>query len=460
MTSTNTLIKGGTAVIDQNVSGMDILIEDEKITAVGNLKDITADVVYDASGMLVLPGGIDTHVHFDDEFMNTVSVHDYYKGTLAAAYGGTTSVVDFSNQIPGRPLIDTLLNKKNDAHGKAVIDFGVHPVISDPTEDILDEIPILVEEGAPTFKCYLTYRKEGLLVENEKLISITEKMKEAGGMLMVHAEDNDSLERNIPELLNSGQRSAFYHAKSRPSEIEDIAIENVLNVIRKTKARLFVVHLASGRGMEILSKARAEGLDVFAETCIHYLVFTEDILKREDGIKWICSPALRSKAIQDRLWEGVIDGRISMVTSDDAAYSWEAKLMGKDSFDQCPNGIAGVEPRFSILYSEGVAAGKITLPRFVDIVSTNPAKLFGLYPQKGHLLPGADADIVLFDPGEKWVMGYDTLHMGTDYSAYEDIEITGRIKRVFSRGELIIDGNNCLAEKGRGKYIYRKLDLS
>ncbi len=452
------LIRDGTAVIDQNVSEFDILIENEKIKAVGNLKETDADDVIDASGMLVLPGGIDTHVHFDDEFMNTVSVHDYYKGTLAAAYGGTTSVIDFSNQIPGKPLIDTLLNKKNDAAGKAVIDYSVHPVISDPSDDILDEIQVLVEEGAPTFKCYLTYRKEGLLIENDELIKITEKLKKAGGMLMVHAEDNDSLELIIPELLDAGKTSAFYHAVSRPSTVEDMAIENVLQVIRKTKARLFVVHLASGNGMKILAAARAEGLDVLAETCIHYLVFTEDILKRDDGIKWICSPALRSKTIQDELWRGVNDGRISMVTSDDAAFSWDAKLMGKDSFDRCPNGIAGIEPRFVILYSEGVAGGRITLPKFVDLISTNPAKIFGMYPQKGTLLPGADADIVILDPGEEWIMGYDTLHMGTDYSAYENIEITGKIRKVFSRGELIIDGDRCLAEKGRGRFIFRKLD--
>ncbi|MFC1564027.1 dihydropyrimidinase [candidate division KSB1 bacterium] len=454
------LIKDGTVVLDQSVSQQDLLIENEKISAVGNLKDVEADEVIDASGFLVLPGGVDTHVHFDDVFMNTVSVHDYYKGTLAAAHGGTTTVIDFSNQILGKPLIDTLLNKKRDAEGNAVIDYGVHPVITKPTDDILDEIPVLVEEGAPTFKCYMTYRKEGLLIEDEDLIAITERMRDAGGMLMVHAEDNDMLEKNIPELIESGSTSAFYHAKSRPSETEDLAIRRCIEVIRKTKARLFVVHLASAVGMKLLSRARAEGLDILAETCAHYLVFTEEILKRDDGIKWICSPALRNGEIQEKLWEGLIDGRISMVSSDDAAFSWDAKLMGKDRFDECPNGIAGIEPRYNILYSEGVGKGRITLSRFVDIASTNPAKLFGLYPQKGSLLPGADADIVLLDPNVKWTMGQDTSHMGSDYSPFEGIDVTGKIKKVISRGELIIDGDNFLGKKGRGRYLCRKLDPS
>jgi len=453
------IIKSGTVVLGQSVSRQDVLIQGEQITSVGNLTGISADEEIDADGLLVLPGAVDTHVHFDDVFMNTVSVHDYYTGTRAAAYGGTTSVIDFSNQVVGKPLMNTLRTKKEDAKDKALIDWGVHPVITKATPDILNEIPALIEEGAPTFKCYMTYRKEGLLIEDEDLKSITERLKKHGGMLSVHAEDNDVLERNVAEMINSGKVAPLYHAHSRPPEAENKAISRCIDVIRQTGGRLFVVHLASDTGMEIIGNARAEGLDVMAETCTHYLVFTDDMLMREDGVKWICSPPLRNESIRQKLWDGVRDGRISMVTSDDAAYSWKAKLMGKDRFDRCPNGIAGIEPRLNILYSEGVAKSRLSLPRLVELTASEPARVFGLMPKKGTLNPGADADIVLFDPKEQWTMKTETLHMATDYSPYDGIEITGKIVKVFSRGELIIDGDTCIAEKGRGRYLHRKLEL-
>jgi dihydropyrimidinase len=218
--------------------------------------------------------------------------------------------------------------------------------------------------------------------------------------------------------------------------------------------------MASADGAELVGAARAKGLDVMAETCTHYLLFTEKMMEREDGIKWICSPPLRDGPNQDRLWAALRDGRISMVTSDDAAYLWETKLYGANRFDLVPNGIPGIEPRLNLLYSEGVAKGRISLPRLVEVISSIPAQLFGLTPQKGTLTPGADADIVLFDPHAKWTMKRETLHMATDYSAYEDIEIKGKIVKVYSRGELIIEEDRCLAEKGRGRYLHRQLDLS
>jgi len=454
------LIRGGTVVSGKTVSKQDVLIQDERIAALGNLTDHKADLEIDASGLLVLPGAVDTHVHFNDSFMNTVSVHDFYTGTLAAAYGGVTSIIDFANQAPGDTLIQTLKNKKNEAEGKTLVDWGVHPVITQPKPEVFDEIPLVVKQGAPTIKCYMTYREEGLMVEEAGLKQILERLGYAEGMLLVHAEDNEIIEQNVPRMINSGNTKPIFHAKSRPPEAENKAIRRCIQLVRETGSRLFIVHMASDKGVELINKAREENLDVFAETCTHYLIFTEEKLEREDGIKWICSPPLRSKTIQDRLWSGIQDGSISMVTSDDAAYSWEAKLYGAKRFDKCPNGIPGIEPRLSLLYSEGVAKGRLTLSHLVELVSTTPAKLFGLSPQKGSLTPGSDADIVLFNPNTKWTMNQKTLHMAADWSAYEDIEITGKIVKVFSRGELIIDGEQCLAKKGRGRYLHRKLDLS
>jgi dihydropyrimidinase len=451
-----TLIRGGTAVIGQTVAQQDILITGEKITAVGNLPDVTADTMIDAGGLLVLPGGVDTHVHFNDLFMNTISVHDYYTGTLAAAFGGTTSLIDFSNQAPGQSLMSTLDNKHEEALGKALVDWGLHPVITQPTEETLAQIPQVVAAGAPTIKIYMTYRQEGLLIEEPEMRRILAGLRDAGGMLLVHAEDNEMAEATIPRLIEAGHTAPIYHAASKPPEVENRAIANCIEVVRQVGGRLFIVHLTTAEGVQLVGQARGDGLDILAETCTHYLLYTEEMLRREDGLKWICSPPLRDKAAQDALWRGLADGRLCQVTSDDAAYNWAATLYGQDRFDLCPNGMPGIEPRFQLLYSEGVAKGRLSLPRFVELIATNPAHIFGM-AQKGSLLPGKDADIVLLDPAVKWTMGQTNSHSNNDWHAYEGLEISGKIQKVLSRGELIIDGDDSLAKKGRGQYIHRTL---
>jgi dihydropyrimidinase len=452
-----TLIRGGTVVSAAGTARHDLLVRGERIAAVGPLGNIPADETIDASGLLVLPGAVDTHVHFNDVFMNTVSVHDYVSGTRAAAFGGVTSVVDFSNQARDRRLIETLEAKFAEAQGRAFIDWGVHPVITDPTPETLDELPLLVDRGAPTFKIYMTYRGEGLMVGEEDMRRILSRLRTAKGMLLVHAEDNTLVEDGAELFHLSGRTEAIYHARSRPPETENTAIRRAIEAAHHTGGRLFIVHMATAQGLDAVAAARAQGTDVLAETCTHYLVFTEEILKREDGIKWICSPPLREASIQAALWRGLADGRIALVSSDDAAYSWDAKLFGKDRFDLCPNGIPGIEVRLSLLYSEGVAKGRLTLPRFVELIAAAPARIFGLAPRKGVLQTGADADIVLFDPAARWTMSLETLHMATDWSAYEGIEITGRIVRVFSRGETIVADGRFQAEKGRGRFLPRSL---
>jgi dihydropyrimidinase len=451
------LIRGGTVVTPESVSREDLLIEGETIAAAGNLAGVPADEAVDAFGLLVLPGAVDTHVHFNDEFMGTVSVHDYASGTRAAAYGGVTTVIDFSNQKPGEPLSAAVERKQEEASGRAFVDWGVHPVITDPTPATIAGVPDVIAAGAPTVKCYLTYRKEGLMVGFDELKAILTALRRAGGMLLVHAEDNDALERNISRFISGGFVQPIYHALSRPPEVETAAVRRSIDAARLTGGRLFIVHLASAEGVGLVASARREGVDVQAETCTHYLILTDDMLRRDDGIKWICSPPLRPPEIRDSLWEAVRDGGLSLVSSDDAAYSWEAKLRGAGRFDLCPNGIPGVEVRLPLLYSEGVAKGRIPLTRLVEVTAAAPARLFGLAPRKGSLAPGADADVVLLDPREKWVMGRETLHMGSDWSAYEGIPVTGRVIKVWSRGELIVDGPEFLGEMGRGRYVHRVL---
>jgi dihydropyrimidinase len=341
----STLIRGGTVVVGQSVESQDVMIRGESIDDVGDLGAAQADTVVDAEGLLVLPGAVDTHVHLNDVFMNTVSVHDYYAGTLAAAFGGVTSIIDFSNQVPDGSLIKTLTDKQEEAEGRALIDWGVHPVITRPDDETLNQIPQLVEAGAPTMKCYMTYREDGLLIEDEDLKRIAARLTAAGGMLMLHAEDNDMIEQRIPRYISQGKTASKYHARSKPPEVEASAIRRVVNMARDTGGRFFIVHLASDEGLDLVTAARAKGIDITAETCTHYLIFTDQMLQRDDGIKWICSPPLRNQTIQEALWNGVIDGRLAMVTSDDAAYSWEAKLFGADRFDKCPNGIPAVRGR-------------------------------------------------------------------------------------------------------------------
>ncbi len=454
----STLIRGGAVVGERRVSRQDILIRGETIAHVGTGSAGPADEVIEAEGLLVFPGAVDPHVHFNDAFMGTVSVHDFFTGTRAAAFGGVTTVIDFSNQIPGRSLRHTLKNKHEEAEGKALVDWGVHPVITRASSETLSEIPLLAESGAPTIKCYMTYRSEGLMMEEEGLKSILERLKDSGGMLLVHAEDNTLIEANVPSLISAGSTAPIFHARSRPPETEDRAIRRIIRIAREAGGRVFVVHLASAGGLELIRRARSEGVDIHCETCTHYLAFTESMLEREDGIKWICSPPLRTQPIQDDLWAGLAAGDIALVSSDDAAYSWKAKLMGKDRFDRCPNGIPGIEVRLPLLHSLGVSRGRISLTRMVELISAAPARLFGLYPKKGSICKGSDADLVLFDPRERWVMGRKTLHMAADWSAYEGIEITGRIRRVYSRGELIVDHGICLAEAGRGRYLHRKIE--
>mgnify|MGYP001824247808 FL=1 len=458
MPEKSTLIRGGTVVLGQSVSQQDLLIHGQRIAAVGNLSGLKADVTLDAGGLLVLPGAVDVHVHYNDPFMSTVSVHDYYTGTLAAAHGGVTTVVDFSNQKHGQPLIDTLDYKREEAGNLPLVDWGIHPCIVDPTPETLAQIPLVVAAGAPTIKCYMTYREDGLYISAEDLKPIAASLAGAGGMLLAHAEDDEIITANISGFVSAGLTSYPYHTKAKPPESENKAISQCIEVSRETGCRVFIVHLSSAAGAELVGMGRAQGVDILAETCTHYLVFTDEMLEREDGLKWICSPPIRDQANQDRLWAALRDGRISLVSSDDAAYPWEAKLYGLNRFDLVPNGLPGIEVRLSLLYSEGVAQGRLSLPRLVEVVASTPAQLFGLAPRKGSLMPGADADIVLLDPHVKWTMDLDSLHMATDYAAYDGIEVTGKIRHVYSRGELIIDGDECLAEKGRGRYLHRTLD--
>jgi len=464
------LIRGGTLVDNQSVDEGSLLIRGEVIEAVGDLGDVTADEIVDAEGLLVMPGAVDPHVHFNETNKGQNGVHDYLTGGRAAAFGGTTTIIDFADQIHGSPLLKVLDVKKEQAQGMAVIDWNVHPIINQVTAEVLEEIPEVVAAGLPTIKCFMTFRsltgesavnmysgKPGRIISDEDYRNLTSRLREAGGMLMVHAEDSTIIDRIALDKLARGETRAIDHAQCRPAEAEASAIRRIAGVARETDCPVYIVHLSSIDGLKEVTGAKAEGLPIWAETCPHFLIFTEEWLKREDGYKWVGSPPLRDEATQDALWEGLGDGRISVAATDDCAFSLASKMAGAENFDLCPEGMPGIEPRMTVLYSEGVAKGRLSLPQLVDMVATTPAKLFGLAPKKGSLTPGSDADIVLFDPSVRWTMTQESLHMASDYTSYEGVEVTGKVAKVFSRGELIVDGEDFLGTPGRGRFVPCKL---
>jgi dihydropyrimidinase len=465
------LIRGGTVVTSQTVSEGDVLIRGETIAAVGEVTGGQVDDVIDATGLMVLPGAIDPHVHFNETNKGQNGVHDYLTGGRAAAFGGTTTIIDFADQIHGKPLLTVLDVKKDQARGAAVIDWNVHPIINQVTSEVLEEIPEVVAAGLPTIKCFMTFRsltgesavnmysgKPGRIISDEDYLGLTTRLREAGGMLMVHAEDSTIIDKIALEKLAKGETSAIDHARCRPAEAEASAIRRIVGVARETGGRVYIVHLSSIDGLEEVTAARAEGLPVWAETCPHFLIFTDEKLKRDDGYKWVGSPPLRDEATQAALWGGLGDGRISVAATDDCAFSLASKVAGAQNFDLCPEGMPGIEPRLTVLYSEGVAKGRITLPQLVELTSTAPARIFGLAPKKGSLEPGSDADVVLFDPSIQWTMSQESLHMASDYTSYDGVEVTGKVAKVFSRGDLIVDGEEFLATPGRGRFVPCKLE--
>jgi len=460
------LIRGGTVVTPDGVVEEDVLIEGDTIAAIGEAGDPLIDQVVEADGLLVLPGGIDPHVHFNETNKDQHGVHDYLTGGRAAAFGGTTTIVDFADQIHGEPLLSVLDVKKEQARGMAVIDWNVHPIINQVTPEVLDEIGDVVGAGLPTIKCFMTFRsltgesavnmysgKPGRIISDQDYIDLTSRLGKAGGMLMVHAEDSTIIDKIAMEKIAAGQTRAIDHARCRPAEAEASAVRRIVGVSRETGCPVYVVHLSSIDGLAEVTAARAEGLPVWAETCPHFLIFTDEKLARDDGYKWLGSPPIRDEATQAALWKGLEDKTISVMATDDCAFSLESKLAGAENFELCPEGMPGIEPRMTILYSEGVAKGRITLSHFVDLVATKPAELFGLAPKKGCIAPGADADIVLFDPSVRWTMTQDTLHMASDYTSYEGVEVTGKVAKVFSRGEIIVDGEEFLGRPGRGRFV-------
>ncbi len=466
---TKVIIKNGTIINADMSSQSDLLIDGEKIVDIKpDISDPEAEII-DAAGMIVMPGGIDPHVHLDLPMFNTVSSDDHYTGHKAAAFGGTTTVMDFVPQdLPN--LVANIRLWRAKAEPKAAIDYGFHMNITHLDDQTIQEIPGLLQEGITTLKVFMAYNGRLRLGDGE-IFKVLRIAKKHGFLTMLHAENGDVIDILVQEALAAKHFSTEWHAYTRPPEGAVEALLRGAELAAQAGAPLYIVHMNTAGEVDMLNYARSKGLPVMGETCPQYLFFTVDDLKRPDGAKWVCSPPMRTQADQERLWEGLQSGVIQTIGTDHCPFFYNGespiqyegewvkipgKELGKANFTKIPNGLPGIQDRLPILWTKAVQNGRITANQFVALTSTNAAKIFGLYPQKGVLLPGADADIQIWDPTKEIYYGRDYSHQRTDYNLYEGWHLVGYPIKVFLRGHLIVDGEHWLGGRGMGRFIHRR----
>lgn len=463
------MIKGGQIITASEIYYGDILVRGEKIVEVGVDLDESVNSIFDAGGKLIMPGGIDPHTHFDLPMFDTVSSDDHYTGHKAAAYGGTTTVMDFVSQ-DFETLAESVAAWHTKADSKAAIDFGFHMNITRLDNRIAQEIPELVKMGITSVKVFTAYNNRLRLTDGE----IFRVMRIAGEnelLVMLHAENGDVIELLTAEAVAAGHTKPEWHAYTRPAWGAVEAGLRAAALAEQARATLYIVHMNVAGEVDQLRYVRDNGLSAMGETCPQYLFFTEDHLRREDGAKWICSPPVRTVNDNNRLWQGLSDGTIQVVGTDHCPFFFDGtseimyekspisipgKELGKDDFTKIPNGLPGVGDRLPILWTYGVRAGKITPNRFVALTSTNPAHIFGLYPRKGAIIPGADADLVIWDPEQRLTYGVAHAQHRTDYNLYEGWELVGYPEKVFLRGNLIVDKGEWLGRAGMGRFLSRQ----
>lgn len=451
------LIKNGRIITATDDYVADIFIEGETISAIGKNLNVQADTTIDASGKLVMPGGIDPHVHLDMPFMGTYSSDNYETGTRAALFGGTTTVIDFILQTQGKSLQSALQEWKGRSDNNAVGDYSFHMAVTDFNDETKKEVQHFIEqEGITSFKTFMAY-KGALMIDDRQMIGLMEEVKKHGGLINVHATNGDMIDYLIQKHREEGKLSPLYHYLSQPEVTEAEASERFVDMINYTGCPGYIVHLTCEGALNAVRNATRRNQNLFVETCIQYLILDASLYEQNfEGAKWVMSPPLREKKDQETLWAGLNQGMVKVVATDHCPFMWEQKLMGKDDFSKIPNGHPAIENRMELLFSEGVNKGRITLNKYVEVASTNAAKIFGMFPKKGTIAIGSDADIILFDPNEKHTLSAKTHHMNVDYSGYEGWELTGKVKTVLLRGKVVIDNNECKVQKGYGQFVKRK----
>jgi dihydropyrimidinase len=452
------LIKNGTVVTASDTYNADILIENGVVSAIGsNLSPLGAEIV-DAKGCFVFPGGIDPHTHLDMPFGGTVTKDDFESGTIAAAYGGTTTVIDFCLTNKGEPLKNAINTWHAKSKEKSVIDYGFHLMIGEINDDVLSELPqVIEEEGITSFKVFMAY-KNVFQADDATLFRTLLVAKELGALVMVHAENGDVIDYLTKKAIEEGNTDPIFHALTRPPEVEGEATGRAAQLTGLAGSQLYVVHVSCADAVERISAARNKGVDIWGETCPQYLVLDQSYLEKPnfEGAKYVWSPPLREKWNQDVLWNALKTGQLQTLGSDQCSFDFKGqKDLGRDDFTKIPNGGPMIEDRVSILFSEGVKKGRITLNQFVDITSTRVAKLFGLFPKKGTIAVGSDADIVIFDPNVERTISAQSHHMAVDYNAFEGMKVCGEPVSVLVRGDFVIRNKKFVGNPGSGKYLKR-----
>ena len=462
------LVRGGTLVTVRGSTVADVLIEGERIAAVGSgLSSADAEVI-DATGKLVLPGGIDPHTHFDLPMFDTVSADDHYSGLKAAAFGGTTTVLDFVPQDFGS-LHQCVQAWHAKADAKAPIDFGFHMNITRLDSQVMSEIPALVEQGITTLKLFTAYNGR-LRLQDGQIFQVMRLGAEHGMLTMLHAENGDVIELLTAEALAAGRTSPAWHARTRPAWGAVEASLRAIALAEQAGSALYIVHVNTAGEVDQIRYGRERGARVMGETCPQYLFFTQALLERADGARWVCSPPLRTEPDNAALWAGLQDGSLLTVGTDHCPFFYDGtrpieyegrpiaipgKELGVADFTKIPNGLPGVGDRLPVLWTKAVVEGRLTPEQFVALTSTNPARIFGLYPRKGDLLPGSDADLVIWDPARRLTYGLAHARHRTDHNLYEGWELTGFPEKVFLRGSLIVDGERWLGRPGMGRFLKR-----
>ncbi len=456
------LIKNGRIITASDDYQADIFIQNDKISIIGENLSIPADKIIDASGKYVIPGGIDPHTHLDMPFMGTVSSDDFVTGTRAAAHGGTTTIIDFAIQTKGYSALEGLETWHAKAAGKTAIDYGFHMILTDTEGDRISELKTLIKEGITSYKLFMAY-PGALYMDDANIYRTMREAGDNGAIICMHAENGIVIDEIVRNAVADGKTEPKWHAATRPDRMAAEAVHRTIAIGDVANVPVYIVHLTSAAELDQVTLARNDGQAVYAETCPQYLFLDDSYYEKEnfEGAKYVMSPPLREKWNQAELWNGLANGNLQVVSTDHCTFRFkDQKQMGKDLFTQIPNGAPGLENRMSLIYQGGVVEGKIPLNKFVEITSTAAARIFGLFPRKGTIAVGSDADIVIFNPDRKETISVDnpiTHNMNVDYNAYEGFEITGVSETVLSRGKTVIEDTKYVGKEGDGEFIKRGL---